>query len=466
MIKKLLTRKIFWIAPLVLVVLGVGGYFIYTKYFKTTTEASDEPALQTAVARRGELEILASGTGQVVAATEISLGFDEEGGTVIELNVDVGDEVKTGQLLARIQTQDTEESIQASITDAELNVVQAQIALDDLYKTAETSRTTAMNDIATYAQEVRDAQYQLENYTMPIFLQGLETVEAVDRMKEQLDAASKTFEPYKYLPSSNDTRESLLEDLNDAQSNYDAAVKRLNYEYALQVAQANLNKARQEYEKYKDGPASDELAQAEAELANAQAKLALAKEDKAVLELYAKIDGTVMAVDATVGGVVGMTPIITLADLKRPQLEVYLDETDLDKVAVGYEAEVTFDALPDNIYNGKVIRVDPGLVTVSNVQAIKILVLLDENQIDKNTTLPVGLNASVDIIAGRVENAVLIPVEALRDLGDGEYGVFVVNNGELEFRSVEVGLMDVTTVEIVSGLEAGEVVSTGIVQTQ
>jgi len=147
-------------------------------------------------------------------------------------------------------------------------------------------------------------------------------------------------------------------------------------------------------------------------------------------------------------------------------LEVYLDETDLDKVAVGYEADVTFDALPDNIYTGKVIRVDPGLVTVSNVQAIKILVLLDENQIDKNTTLPVGLNASVDIIAGRVENAVLIPVEALRDLGDGEYGVFVVNNGELEFRSVEVGLMDVTTVEIVSGLEAGEVVSTGIVQTQ
>jgi len=466
MIKKMLTRKIFWIAPLVLVVLGLSGYFIYAKFFKTTTEASSEPTLQTAVARRGELEILASGTGQVVAAYEISLGFDEEGGTVIALNVEIGDEVKKGDLLARVQTQNSEEDIQAAIADAELTVVKAQIALDELYKTAETSKTSALNDIATYAQDVRDAQYQVENYTVPLYLQGLGVVEGVDLMKKKLDAASKAFDPYRYLPENDETREDYLELLNDAQSEYDAAVKRLNYDYALQVAQANLAKARQEYEAYKDGPATDELSQAEAELANAKAKLALAKESKSIKELYATIDGTVMAVDTTLGGVVSRTPIITLADLTRPQLEAYLDETDLDKVAIGYQVDVTFDALPDNVYTGEVVRVDPGLVTVSNVQAIKILVLLGENQIDKDKTLPVGLNASADVIAGRVENAVLVPVEALRDLGDGEYGVFVVNNGELEFRSVEVGLMDVTTVEIVSGLEAGEVVSTGIVQTQ
>ncbi len=466
MIKKLLTRKFFWIVPLVIILLAAAGYFVYLKFFKTTAEVSSEPALQTAVARRGELEILASGTGQVVAAYEISLGFDEEGGTVIELNVDVGDEVKKGDLLARVQTQNSEEDIQATIADAELTVVKAQIALDELYKTAETSRTSALNDIATYAQDVRDAQYQLENYTMPLYLQGLGTVEAVDLMKEHLDAASKAFEPYKYLPSSNETREDLLEILNDAQSNYDAAVKRLNYEYALQVAQANLDKARQDYEEYKNGPAADELSQAEAELANAQAKLALAKENKAVKEMYATIDGTVMAVDTTLGGVVSRTPIITLADLTRPQLEAYLDETDLDKVAIGYEADVTFDAFPDKVFIAKVVRVNPGLETVSNVQAIKILILLDENQIDKNTNLPVGLNASVDVVAGRVEDAVLIPVEALRDLGGGEYGVFVVKDGDMEFRTVKVGLMDVTTVQIVSGLEAGEVVSTGIVQTQ
>jgi multidrug efflux pump subunit AcrA (membrane-fusion protein) len=77
---------------------------------------------------------------------------------------------------------------------------------------------------------------------------------------------------------------------------------------------------------------------------------------------------------------------------------------------------------------------------------------------------PVGLNATVDIIAGRAENAVLVPIEALRELDPGEYAVFVVENGEPKLRVVQVGLMDITLAEIISGLEAGEVVSTGIVQ--
>ena len=68
---------------------------------------------------------------------------------------------------------------------------------------------------------------------------------------------------------------------------------------------------------------------------------------------------------ATVGEVIGTTAIITLANLEQPILEVYLDETDLDKVAVGYEADIVFDALPDKTFSGKVIAVNPSLETVS-----------------------------------------------------------------------------------------------------
>jgi hypothetical protein len=59
-----------------------------------------------------------------------------------------------------------------------------------------------------------------------------------------------------------------------------------------------------------------------------------------------------------------------------------------------------------------------------------------------------------------------VPVEALRDLGEGEYAVFVVVDGEPVLRVVEVGLVDITSAEILSGLEAGEVVSTGNTQTR
>jgi len=136
-------------------------------------------------------------------------------------------------------------------------------------------------------------------------------------------------------------------------------------------------------------------------------------------------------------------------------------------VAVGYEVEVIFDAFPDDIFTGHVIEVDPSLYEAGNVTTIKTLVELDSESFSKPRNLPIGLNAAVDVIGGRAENAVLIPVEALRELGPDEYAVFVVgDDGELKLRVVEIGIMDFTYVEIVSGLEAGEIVTTGIVETE
>jgi multidrug efflux pump subunit AcrA (membrane-fusion protein) len=97
---------------------------------------------------------------------------------------------------------------------------------------------------------------------------------------------------------------------------------------------------------------------------------------------------------------------------------------------------------------------------------VRTLVSLNTDSFAKPLSLPVGLNASVDIIGGRTENAVLVPVEALRELGLDEYAVFVVENNEPTLRIVQVGLIDFVSAEIISGLEAGEVVTTGIVETE
>ena len=462
----MLKKKSFWIVLFFIIIVAGGGYTYYTTQIMPAEAAEvEEPAMQTAVARRGELTIFASGAGQLVPASEIDLGFDESG-TLLFLDAVVGDKVEAGDVLAQLQTKDSAESIEASIADAELAVLKAQNTLDDLYANAEIARTQALSDIAEYAQQVRDARYQLENYTMPVTLQGMDAIEALDLMKAELDAASAAFEPYRYYPSSDDTRADLLEDLNNAQYNYDSAVKRLDYEYVLEVVEANLDKVRQEYDEYTEGPSPSEVQLAEAELANAEAKLALAKEAQAVIDLVTPRDGTVMVVSATEGEVIGTTAIITLANLEQPLLEVYLDETDMDKVAIGYEADIVFDALPDNNYTGQVIAVNPSLETVSGIQAIQVTVLLDEGNLGSGQVLPVGLNASVDIIAGRTEDAVLVPVEALRELGPEEYAVFVVEDGEPKLRVVQVGLVDITSAEILSGLQAGEIVTTGIVQAE
>jgi len=462
----MLKKKWFWILiGLVVVALAGGGYYYYTTQRAAASAASSgEASMQTATAKTGDIEITATGSGSVVPAAQYSLAFNKDTGTLTDLNVSLGDKVKKGDILARLQTTTTQEEISATISAAELTVIQAQQSLDALYASAATNRTTAMNDITTYAQDVRDAQYQLENYSMPLSLQGLDTIEAVDKTKAALDAASAAFEPYKYYPQTDTKRKELLIMLNETQSDYDAAIKRLNYEYALQVAKDNLNKARADYDKYKDGPAQSDLLLARATLQNAKDKRALAEEDKSIDELVAPIDGTIMEVDAYVGAAVGTTSIVTLSDLENLRIEAYLDESDLDKAVVGNEADVVFDALPDQTFKGKIVTVSPGLTTVSNVQAVKIIVKLDDAA--STPVMRVGMSASVDVIAGQAKNAVLVPIEALHVLDPGEYGVFVVENGTPVFRVVTVGLEDATYAELTSGLKAGEVVSTGITKTK
>jgi len=103
---------------------------------------------------------------------------------------------------------------------------------------------------------------------------------------------------------------------------------------------------------------------------------------------------------------------------------------------------------------------------VDGVPAVRGVAVLDAESAARPQMLPAGLNAAVEIIGGRTEDALLVPVEALRELGPGEYAVFVMVDGEPTLRVVEVGLMDFTYAEIISGLEPGDVVSTGVVETE
>jgi HlyD family secretion protein len=105
----------------------------------------------------------------------------------------------------------------------------------------------------------------------------------------------------------------------------------------------------------------------------------------------------------------------------------------------------------------------PVLDDSSGSSLVHAIIKLDE-EIDAD--LPSGTSASADVIGGKAEDAVLIPAEALHDIGDGQYTVFVMENNTPKLRLVEVGLQDVTYVEIKSGVEAGEIVTTGIVETQ
>ncbi len=403
----ILRSKWTWIAIVAVVLMVAGGYAAYQVFTaQISADTAEAPQVQTAVARQGDLVVFASGAGSVVPATEIGIGF-EESGTFSELLVKVGDKVQAGQVLARLQTDKTEEQVALAIADAELSLLIAQQALDDIFANSELNAAQALIDVEDAQQALEDlqdidlrqaqalqaiaeaetavkaAQQVYNSVRLPagdntIATAKAELVLAEKKLKDQ----QEKFDDYINKPDTDLEKASQQLKLSQVQSAYDSALRYYNAvtgtgsELDLEssaadlaaaqavlaaaqrdwdrikdgptpgdiaLAQANLAVAQARFETLKDGADPAEVALAEANLANARAKLVVAQEDRAVVDLTAPMDGTIMAIDASVGELVGSGAIITMADLSQPVLEVYLDETDVDKVVVGFETEVVFE---------------------------------------------------------------------------------------------------------------------------
>lgn len=196
-----------------------------------------------------------------------------------------------------------------------------------------------------------------------------------------------------------------------------------------------------------------------------QARLSLqqAEGQLAATTLTAPQAGLVTRVNAAVGETVSASPLLTLADVALPQVRFNLEESDLDKAIIGAPTRLTFDAYPDRVFEGVLTRVEPALTSVQNVPAVNVW-----SAITLTADAPVlllGLSAEVEIIVGESYRTLLVPVQALRELAPGQFAVFVVEaDGKLRLTPVEVGLRNFASAEILSGLQSGDVVSTGTVE--
>ena len=113
--KKRRSNKRGWVLGLVaLLAVGAGGYLYYTQAAQAA-QAPAAPALQTAKVRTGDIRITATGAGTLTPAAEIDLAF-RTGGTLTELPVKVGDTVKAGAVLARLDEAATKSTSRAGRT--------------------------------------------------------------------------------------------------------------------------------------------------------------------------------------------------------------------------------------------------------------------------------------------------------------------------------------------------------------
>ncbi len=333
---------------------------------------------------------MVSATGVVLPLKRSTLSVTFPG-VIAEILVERGDTVEDGEVLLRLKGK---EEIEAQIAQARTEVIAAEQALNDLYKNHDLALAASLQAYYLANNAVKEAQYQLDNFTVPVNQKNLTAVEAVKIMKERLDAATAAFQPYRNESEQNQTRRDLKKKLDEAQADYNAAVRRLTYEFALQEALAKLAQAERDYETLSKGPDPDLVALAEARLATAKAALAAAEKKLADLEIKALYAGTISDVFVREGEWVAPgQPIMILADLEHLRIETTdLNEIDVARVKVGDKVIVTFDALPDVVVEGMVVLISPKASEGSGVNYTVVIEMAETP-----AALRWGMTAFVDI---------------------------------------------------------------------
>lgn len=476
--RKIWQKPGFWVIALVVLLAAGGGAWYWgilsipglpiSPVVQAATKTGPDYNL-TAV-QRGDIKLDASGSGTLVASQSVDLSFASRG-TVSLLNVKLGDTVKTGDVLAKL---DSAPSLEATVANDQYQLLQAQQTLTNLQNTSNASVALAQAYQAMVkAQDTYNTALNTNQrmaYARCSQQVNTQNMVALEKAKANLDKMTQ----YNYGS----------DQWIAAQSAYDTALANYNYcigytatektdaQASLNAAQSSLQQATQTYNNLKASSGIDpnQLALDEAKVKQAQTQLAQAQSDLQGITLTAPISGKVVYLAAQQGSLVDTSKFVTIADVSHPIVQVSVDETDQSKLVPGSTVQIVFDALPEQPVTGKIDLVNPQLVTSGQNHVAQATVTLDASAIPDTQTLPLGANATVDVIEKQATNTLLIPLQALRNLGTAtnpQYAVFVAGpNNQLSLKLVQVGLMDATHAQILSGLNQGEMVSTGTAQVK
>lgn len=252
--------------------------------------------------------------------------------------------------------------------------------------------------------------------------------------------------------------------------------------------------------------------QANAQLVRAKAALSTAKERLEDTEIRSPIQGVVLTRPVEVGQIIssgtttvtGGSLLCTIANMSEVYVVADVDETDIGKVQIDMPASINADAYPDMTLQGRVLRIAPLAKVEQNVTMFEVTTLVDNGE----GLLKSGMNATVEVIMARADDALLIPAKAVtmkppparpensdtsegmsgRHLAEaggpppgeqhrqrppngaprGEWGggprghmlpmVQVRSNGATEWRPVKTGLSDLDNIVILDGLSVGDTV--------
>ncbi len=354
-------------------ILAIPVVLLLTGCLQTVTANSDAP-------------LIASGT---IRAEEIRVA-SEFGGRIESINVQVGQEVSAGAVVVKLDTtpwelqlSPAEAAVEAAKADlalleagphpAEIAAARANVALaeaqrDGAYTAWQNALAVVKNPqalntqivdarakVALAAQAVELAEAQLADQEM---LRNITEEGSLKRQiaDYQLQAAREALAG---AQADAKTAQTLLDQLlrirnhplgyiaqaNVAEGQYRVA------EQAVVVAQAQLLDLLA-------GPTPEQLAVARAKVRQAEAEANVLRQKIARSTVYSPISGVVVARAANIGELVApAATILTLADLSKVTLEVYVPEGQIGRVYLGQKVQISVDSFPGRVFEGEVIYI-------------------------------------------------------------------------------------------------------------
>ncbi len=324
--------------------------------------------------------------GTFNSANQASLAF-QSAGRVKDIKVKEGDLVKPGDLLVSLDT-----------TVLDLQVVQAQAAVDTAQARLDTLKNPSSTDVAAAQAAVASAEATVAQLKTPsendliIAKSDLDTAQA---------ALSQAQAAYDRVGGANNpmigmTPQSLaLQQASDAYQKASAVYNSRTSPTDLQFkqAQAGLEQARAALARLTT-PNPNDVKTAQAAVSQAQAALDLAKQNVSNAQITAPFGGTVVWVGPHVGeSETPGAPAVVVADLSQLQVQVGVDENTLAQIKVGQAASIRADALPGVVLTGKVSKIGLLATTTAGIINVPVTVAVDPTQ----SPVAPGLSATLDI---------------------------------------------------------------------
>lgn len=350
-------------------------------------------------------------------------------GKIVEVNFDIGSYVKQGDVLVRLDDR-----------DASIRLQQAQAQVEQQRQAFQQANANAEQALANLRQtQARLGIKDGETFRISDFPQVKSVSAQLELAEKELRRAEKLLETGDISKSIYDQRRSqrdaLLGQLDDARANAATALRA-------------VDTARAAYEAAKAGAKTAQAAIATLEAQVAQARKAL--NDTVV---RAPISGYVSDKSADVGEYISPnTPNSKIATLMRTailRMRVEVPEQSISRVATGQGISLQVSSYPDRKFAGRIARISP------NVNQTARTLIVEADVQNTEGLLKPGQFATVRITQSKPEPAVMIPVKAVKTVGETN-SVFVVKDGVAREQLVLLGLLDGDWIQVKRGIVEGD----------